>query len=243
MSGATPDPSEPAREPDAVSRLQLAQALQRAKYAIAWERSWPHLARLLTVVGLFLVVSWAGLWLALPFVARAAGLGLFVLAALGALFPLITVSLAEPRRGLEPARPRLRHPPSPGDRADRYAGDPGSGRAGAVAGPARAHAGFDQAHPRRPAVAAAGDPRSLGAARAGRGDDGGDLCRRGRRAHAAHRSGVRLERRAVAGQYQGRCLGDAAALYRQAADHSVGRQQGSRRPGRRDRCRFRRAAR
>ena len=89
MSGATSDPSEPVRDPDAVSRLKLTQALQRAKYAIAWERSWPHLARVLTVVGLFLVVSWAGLWLALPFVARAVGLGLFVLAALGALLPLI----------------------------------------------------------------------------------------------------------------------------------------------------------
>src|SRR3982075_701621 len=89
LSGATPDPSEPARSPDAVSRLKLSQALQRAQYAIAWERSWPHLARFLTVVGLFLVASWAGLWLALPFVGRAIGLALFVLLALGALFPLL----------------------------------------------------------------------------------------------------------------------------------------------------------
>jgi uncharacterized protein (TIGR02302 family) len=88
LSGATPNPSEPARDPDAVARLKLGQALQRAKYAIAWERSWPHLARLLTVIGLFLVVSWAGLWLALPFIARAIGLFLFVVLALGALFPL-----------------------------------------------------------------------------------------------------------------------------------------------------------
>ena len=88
MSG-TPDPSEPARGPDAVSRLQLTQALQRAKYAIAWETAWPHLARLLTVAGLFLAVSWAGLWLVLPFVARAIGLGLFVFLALGAVFPLL----------------------------------------------------------------------------------------------------------------------------------------------------------
>ncbi|MBU6462397.1 MAG: TIGR02302 family protein [Bradyrhizobium sp.] len=88
MNGATPDPTEPARDPDAISKLQLTQALQRARYAIAWERSWPHLARFLTVVGLFLVVSWAGLWLMLPSVARAAGLGLFVLLALAALFPL-----------------------------------------------------------------------------------------------------------------------------------------------------------
>ncbi len=77
------------RDPDAVARLHLTQALQRASYVIAWERGWPHLARLLTVVGLFLVVSWAGLWLALPFIARAAGLGLFVLLALGALLPMV----------------------------------------------------------------------------------------------------------------------------------------------------------
>jgi uncharacterized protein (TIGR02302 family) len=89
LSGATPDSPEPERGPDALSRLQLTQALQRAKYAIAWERSWPHLARLLSVIGLFLVVSWAGLWLALPFIARAIGLLLFVALALGALFPLV----------------------------------------------------------------------------------------------------------------------------------------------------------
>ena len=46
------------------------------------------LARILSVVGLFLVASWAGLWLALPFLARAIGIGLFVLLALAALFPL-----------------------------------------------------------------------------------------------------------------------------------------------------------
>ena len=64
------------------------QALQRAQYAIAWERTWPHLARLLSVAGLFLVVSWAGLWLALPFAGRAVGIVLFVIAGLFALLPL-----------------------------------------------------------------------------------------------------------------------------------------------------------
>src|SRR5258708_27306573 len=53
LSGATPDPSEPAREPDAIARLQLTQALQRPKYASACERGWPGLARPLSVVGLF----------------------------------------------------------------------------------------------------------------------------------------------------------------------------------------------
>jgi uncharacterized protein (TIGR02302 family) len=89
LNGANPDPSDPVRGPEPPVRLQLTQALQRAKYAIAWERAWPHLARLLTVVGLFLVVSWAGLWLVLPFVARVVGTSLFVLLALGPLLPLI----------------------------------------------------------------------------------------------------------------------------------------------------------
>ena len=89
MSGVNPDPKEPLREADSIARLQLTQALQRAQYAIAWERGWPILARLLTVIGLFLVVSWAGLWLALPFVARVVGIVLFVVLALGALFPLL----------------------------------------------------------------------------------------------------------------------------------------------------------
>ncbi len=117
-----PRPVRASPAPDAVSRLQLAQALQRAEYAIAWERSWPHLARFLTVVGLFLVASWAGLWLVLPFLARAVGLGLFVLAALGRPVSRCSGFAGQAgEEGSEPARPRLRHPPSPGDRADRYA--------------------------------------------------------------------------------------------------------------------------
>ncbi|MEH2501001.1 uncharacterized protein (TIGR02302 family) [Bradyrhizobium sp. AZCC 1678] len=88
MSEASPDPTKTPREPDAVARLQLTQALQRAQYAIAWERAWPGFARILSVVGLFLVASWAGLWLALPFLARAIGIGLFIVLALAALYPL-----------------------------------------------------------------------------------------------------------------------------------------------------------
>ncbi len=89
MNGVTPDPSDPIRDGDVLSRLKLAQALKRATYAIAWERAWPSLARVLTVVGLFLVVSWAGLWLALPLVARAIGLVIFAGIAIVALSPLI----------------------------------------------------------------------------------------------------------------------------------------------------------
>jgi uncharacterized protein (TIGR02302 family) len=84
LSGATPDPLGPSRESDGLARLKLTEALQRARLAIAWERAWPPLARLLTVVGLFLVVSWAGLWLSLPLLARAIGFSVFVLLALAA---------------------------------------------------------------------------------------------------------------------------------------------------------------
>ena len=89
MNGVTPDPTETPRISDAIAWLKLTQALQRAQYAIAWERIWPHLARLLTVIGLFLVMSWAGLWVGLPALARAVGLALFVLLALAASLPLV----------------------------------------------------------------------------------------------------------------------------------------------------------
>jgi uncharacterized protein (TIGR02302 family) len=89
LSGTSPDRPELPRDPEAQAQLQLTQALQRAQSAIAWERGWPHLARLLSVAGLFLVVSWAGLWLMLPSVGRAIVLALFALAALATLFPLI----------------------------------------------------------------------------------------------------------------------------------------------------------
>jgi uncharacterized protein (TIGR02302 family) len=88
LNGWTPDPTKPAGDAEAASRLHLTQAVQRAKFAIAWEQAWPALARLLTVAGLFLVASWGGLWLVLPPIGRAAGLALFAALALAALFPL-----------------------------------------------------------------------------------------------------------------------------------------------------------
>ncbi|HEY0564040.1 MAG TPA: DUF4175 family protein, partial [Terriglobales bacterium] len=86
LSGVTPDPAQPVNThintQDGLARLKLAQALERARVAIAWEQGWPHLARLLTVIGLFLVLSWAGLWLVLPFAVRIAGVAVFVVLAL-----------------------------------------------------------------------------------------------------------------------------------------------------------------
>jgi len=73
---------------DPASRLQLAKAVQRAQFALAWERLWPHLARLLTLAGFFLAVSWIGAWVSLPFVARAVGLFIFVALLIAVLVPL-----------------------------------------------------------------------------------------------------------------------------------------------------------
>ncbi|WP_420135155.1 TIGR02302 family protein [Rhodopseudomonas sp.] len=89
MSGRIPDPSQTPQDPDALARLRLATALRRATFAIAWERSWPLLVRVLSVVGLFLAASWAGLWLVLPFTGRMIGLALFVVLALVALYPVL----------------------------------------------------------------------------------------------------------------------------------------------------------
>ena len=88
MTANTPDPSDSRVDPLETGRLNLSQAMQRAQIAIAWERLWPHLARVLSIVGLFLIASWAGLWLMLPSIGRAIGLGGFALLALAALVPI-----------------------------------------------------------------------------------------------------------------------------------------------------------
>src|SRR6266700_5160751 len=67
----------------------LARALSRARWTIFWERLWPALASIATVAGLFLAVSWLGLWLWLPPIGRAVGLGVFFLLAAAATWPLL----------------------------------------------------------------------------------------------------------------------------------------------------------
>src|SRR5450631_3714705 len=83
-----------AREPvgrsgDAV----LSRAIDRARSAILWERLWPALAAPATAVGLFLAVSWLGVWLWLPPGGRAIGLCLFFLLAAAATLPLLRLRL------------------------------------------------------------------------------------------------------------------------------------------------------
>jgi uncharacterized protein (TIGR02302 family) len=71
----------------------LDRALYRARWSIAWERLWPALASIATAFGLFLALSWLGLWLWLPPIGRAVGLGVFCLVGAAALLPLLRLRL------------------------------------------------------------------------------------------------------------------------------------------------------
>ena len=87
-------------EREDAARLLLARALRRARGSLFWEKLWPALAALATVVGLFLAFSWAGLWLALPPLARAIALFIFAAAVVAAALPLLIVRLPSVYDGL-----------------------------------------------------------------------------------------------------------------------------------------------
>ena len=81
-------------------RQLLDRALQRARGSLLWERLWPALAGLATALGLFLALSWAGLWIVLPPLGRVIGLVLFGLLLLAAAWPLIRLRLPTVHDGL-----------------------------------------------------------------------------------------------------------------------------------------------
>src|SRR5262249_38544333 len=100
-----PDINPSARRPTAeAATAHLEGALTRAKWVILWERIWPPLAGLLTVTGLFLSVSWLGLWLWLPPMGRAVGIFVFFVL----LFPPFIVALVRARCRIPTALDRLR---------------------------------------------------------------------------------------------------------------------------------------
>ena len=82
------------------TRVLLARALQRARGSLLWERLWPALATLATVAGLFLALSWAGLWIVLPPMGRAIGLIAFLLLTAAAAVPLLMLRLPSAYDGL-----------------------------------------------------------------------------------------------------------------------------------------------
>jgi uncharacterized protein (TIGR02302 family) len=77
----------PEAAPDLTTRL--ARLKRRAALTILWEALWPPLAFAGAVTLLFTAASWFGLWFAAPPYVRLAGLALFALAFLAALFPLV----------------------------------------------------------------------------------------------------------------------------------------------------------
>jgi len=103
------------RGPDSRGRdAALSRAFDRARLAILWERLWPALAAPATAVGLFLAVSWLGVWLWLPPSGRAIGLCLFFLLAAAATVPLLRLRLPtrdDALRRLD-AKSGLRHRPA-----------------------------------------------------------------------------------------------------------------------------------
>jgi hypothetical protein len=87
--------------------------LRRARWTIFWERLWPALATLATAAGLFLTVSWLGLWLWLPPLGRAAAVLAFAIIALAAAVPFVFVrvpAIADGLRRLDHGSGLRHHP-------------------------------------------------------------------------------------------------------------------------------------
>ncbi len=79
----------------------MSGTLGRVRWGLFWERLWPSVAALLTLLGAFLVLSWLGLWIWLPPLGRMIGLVLFGLLAIAALAPLVFVRFPSAADGLK----------------------------------------------------------------------------------------------------------------------------------------------
>jgi uncharacterized protein (TIGR02302 family) len=74
--------------------------LRGARWSILWERLWPALVSLASAVGLFLVVSWLGVWLWLPPIGRAIGLLVIFVVTAAASVPLLRLRIPSVQEGL-----------------------------------------------------------------------------------------------------------------------------------------------
>src|SRR5712691_3347591 len=90
--------NDASRLPDAGEMLE--RALRRARWTSFWERLWPPLATLATAIGIFLAISWLGIWLWLPPIGRAIALGGFLVLAAVAMWPLLRVRFPSRYDGL-----------------------------------------------------------------------------------------------------------------------------------------------
>jgi uncharacterized protein (TIGR02302 family) len=121
-------PDEPPRPAGESALLLLKAALGRARSALFVERLWPLVAALVVGFGLFLAVSWAGLWLALPPVGRVVGIVLFAAILIVSLIPAIWLRIPHAGEALQRLNQAtgLAHRPATAitDRLATGAGDP-----------------------------------------------------------------------------------------------------------------------
>ncbi|WP_127088772.1 TIGR02302 family protein [Aquabacter cavernae] len=87
---ATPERKQP-RDAAGEAAFSLDRAVKRAGWVLLWERLWPPLALIACVVGIFLAVAWAGLFVHLPPLGRIVGVVLFALAFILSFIPLLKV--------------------------------------------------------------------------------------------------------------------------------------------------------
>ncbi|MCX5477534.1 TIGR02302 family protein [Kaistia geumhonensis] len=80
---------------ESLAAARIEAALLRARLALVWEALWPRLVPLLCLGALFLVVSWLGLFPALPDFLRFGLVALFGVAALLLLVPLLRIRLPD----------------------------------------------------------------------------------------------------------------------------------------------------
>lgn len=88
---------------ESLARHHLDRVIERARLALGWEAVWPRVVLLLTVVALFVTVSWLGLWRVVPDGLRYLLLAAFAVAATAALARLVRT----PWPGRNAARSRV----------------------------------------------------------------------------------------------------------------------------------------
>jgi len=94
------EPGQQPRSLDAGTKSRLAAALTRARWTIVWERLWPALTSLATAIGVFLALSWLGVWLWLPPLIRAAAVIACAALAIAAAWPFVLVRMPGKRDAL-----------------------------------------------------------------------------------------------------------------------------------------------
>lgn len=121
-----PYPTQQPAPLDTSQSLSRFNALaNRASWALTWERLWPRAVAVLLVGAAFLTVSWLGLWLHLPRWARIAGLAVFALALIVALFPFLRFRIPSRHEALARVDRDSAIPNRPASSlADKLAGQP-----------------------------------------------------------------------------------------------------------------------